>query len=99
MAKGGAVGFRRIGLCAIGFLAAAWPAIAIDPKQPAADYLRQTFTTADGLPLNVVNDLLQTRDGFLIVGTANGVARFDGHRFAELNSDPPKAMVVHALAE
>jgi ligand-binding sensor domain-containing protein/signal transduction histidine kinase len=80
-------------------LAAARPAIALDPRQPAADYLRRTFTTEDGLPLNVVNDVLQTRDGFLIVGTANGVARFDGHRFAEMNSDPPKAIIVHALAE
>ncbi len=47
--------------------------MALDSKQPVADYLRQTFTTADGLPSNVVNDVLQTRDGFLIVGAANGV--------------------------
>jgi signal transduction histidine kinase/ligand-binding sensor domain-containing protein len=91
--------FRCIGLCAVSLLAAARPVIVVDPKQLAADYLRQTFTTADGLPLNVVNDVLQTREGFLIVGTANGVSRFDGHRFAELNSDPPKAIIVHALAE
>ena len=53
----------------------------------------------DGLPSNVVNDVLQTRDGFLIVGSANGVFRFDGHRFAEMNSDPPKEIIVHSLAE
>jgi signal transduction histidine kinase/ligand-binding sensor domain-containing protein len=84
--------FRCIVLCAVALLAATRPAIA-------ADYLRQTYTTADGLPSNVVNDVLQTRDGFLIVGAANGVYRFDGHRFAELNSDPPKDIIVHSLAE
>jgi hypothetical protein len=60
--------FRYTGLCALAWLAATRPAIAVDPRQPAADYLRQTFTTEYGLPSNVVNDVLQTRDGFLIVG-------------------------------
>ena len=73
--------------------------MALDPKQPAAGYLRQMFTMADGLHSNVVNDVLQTRDGFLIVGAATGVYRFDGHRFAEMNSDPPKEINVNSLAE
>ena len=91
--------FRCIGLCALAAFAATRPAIAVDPRQPAADYLRQTFTTEDGLHSNVVNDVLQTQDGFLIVGTPDGVVRFDGHRFAEMNSDPPKEIDVHSLAE
>ena len=49
-------------------LAATRPAMAVNPSQPAANYLRKTFTTEDGLPSNVVNAVLQTRDGFLIVG-------------------------------
>jgi hypothetical protein len=91
-------GFDASALCALAFAGARF-AIALDPTRPAADYLRQTFTTADGLPLNVVNDLLQTRDGFLIVGTANGVSRFDGRRFTGMNSDPPQALIVHGMAE
>jgi ligand-binding sensor domain-containing protein len=93
------LGFRQIGLCTLAWLAATRPAIAVDPKQTAADYLRQTFTTDDGLPSNIVNDVLQMRDGFLIVGASNGVFRFDGHRFAEMNSDPPKEIHVSSLAE
>jgi len=92
-------GERWIGLCAVLLLAATQPAIALDPRQPAAHYLRQTFTTADGLPSNVVNDLLQTRDGFLIVGAASSLFRFDGHRFADMNSDPPNEISVRSLAE
>jgi signal transduction histidine kinase/ligand-binding sensor domain-containing protein len=91
--------FRCIGLCSVALLAATRPAIAVNPREPVADYLRQTFTLEDGLPSSVVNDVLQTRDGFLIVGASNGVFRFDGHRFAEMNSDPPKQIVVHSLAE
>ena len=91
--------FRCIGLSALALLAAPRPAIAVDLRPTAADYLSHTFTTADGLPSNVVNDVLQTRDGFLIVGAATGVFRFDGHRFAEMNSDPPKEIIARSLAE
>ena len=63
--------FRCIGVCALALLAVARPAIA-------AGYLRRTFTTEDGLPSNVVNDVLQTQDGFLIVGAANGLVRVVG---------------------
>jgi ligand-binding sensor domain-containing protein len=93
------LGYRSLGLCAVALLAATRPALAIDPRQPTADYLRRTFTTEDGLPANIINDVLQTRDGFLIVGAPNGVFRFDGHRFAEMNSDPLKQLVVYSLAE
>ena len=91
--------FRSIGQYAVALLAATRPAIAVDPRLPAADYLRQTFTTADGLPSNVVHDLLQMRDGFLIAGAAPGLFRFDGHRFAEMNSDPPQEIIALYLAE
>lgn len=35
----------------------------------------------DGLPLNKVRAITQTRDGYLWIGTFNGLARFDGVRF------------------
>lgn len=44
-------------------------------------YLVSTFTMSDGLPLNQVSAVVQTRDGFLWVATRNGLARFDGVRF------------------
>jgi ligand-binding sensor domain-containing protein len=84
-------------LCVFAVLAAT--TIVAGSKPPSADYLRHTFTTEDGLSSNIINDVLQTRDGFLIVATANGVFRFDGHRFAEMNSDPPKGIIAHSLAE
>jgi ligand-binding sensor domain-containing protein/signal transduction histidine kinase len=43
---------------------------------------------ADGLPADSVAAILQTRDGFLWVGTSAGLARFDGVKFTPL---PPAA--------
>jgi len=39
------------------------------------------YRTADGLPTNQVTALLHDHLGFLWVGTADGLARFDGDRF------------------
>lgn len=42
--------------------------------------------TDKGLPQNTANALLQTRRGYLWVGTYNGIAQFDGLRFRVFNS-------------
>ena len=39
----------------------------------------------DGLPHNCVQAIVQTRDGYLWLGTQDGLARFDGVRFTEFN--------------
>ena len=44
-------------------------------------YLLRNWTTADGLPDNTVRAIVETRDGYLWMGTANGLVRFDGIRF------------------
>ena len=47
----------------------------------AGDYLVDVWTSENGLPDSSVTALAQTPDGYLWVGTYNGVARFDGVRF------------------
>jgi signal transduction histidine kinase/ligand-binding sensor domain-containing protein len=42
---------------------------------------QRAWTTSDGLPDNRILKLIQTRDGYLWVGTRFGVARFDGLTF------------------
>jgi diguanylate cyclase (GGDEF)-like protein len=44
-------------------------------------YKIDIWQTEQGLPMDLVHALLQTRDGYLWVGTARGLARFDGKRF------------------
>jgi len=59
----------------------------------AQDALRRdvltTWTTEQGLPQNFIRAIEQTSDGFLWVGTMNGLARFDGIRFRIFSVDAP----------
>ncbi|MFN2239797.1 MAG: two-component regulator propeller domain-containing protein, partial [Thermoanaerobaculia bacterium] len=52
-----------------------------DPGQALTQYRIDGWQTEQGLPLNTVHTFLQTRDGYLWVGTGGGLARFDGVRF------------------
>ncbi|HWY30724.1 MAG TPA: two-component regulator propeller domain-containing protein, partial [Candidatus Acidoferrum sp.] len=48
------------------------------------DYTVTRWTKDNGLPDNSVTCLLQTRDGFLWIGTGDGLTRFDGLNFVPL---------------
>lgn len=68
-------------LASIGTLLALWiePALAVSPGlQP---YRITRWTSDNGLPQNSVRCLLQTRDGYLWIGTGAGLVRFDGWHF------------------
>jgi signal transduction histidine kinase/ligand-binding sensor domain-containing protein/DNA-binding response OmpR family regulator len=52
----------------------------------AGTYVRENWTVADGLPINTITAVLQTRDGYLWLGTNDGVVRFDGVRFTVYNA-------------
>ena len=41
-----------------------------------------SWNNQDGLPQSSVISIIQTRDGYLWLGTLNGLVRFDGSRFA-----------------
>jgi len=47
----------------------------------SADYLIDVWDTEHNLPSSTVTAITQTPDGYLWVGTYNGLARFDGARF------------------
>ncbi|MBL8203842.1 MAG: hypothetical protein JNM09_06395 [Blastocatellia bacterium] len=44
-------------------------------------FSHELWQTEQGLPQNTVQTLLQTRDGYVWLGTREGLARFDGIRF------------------
>lgn len=44
-------------------------------------YTITVWDSEDGLPQNSVISMIQTRDGYLWLGTLSGLARFDGERF------------------
>ena len=49
-----------------------------EPVQYKVDLWR----TEDGLPQNTIRQLVQTREGYLWIGTSYGLARYDGRRFS-----------------
>ncbi|MCX6924378.1 MAG: hypothetical protein NT154_14365 [Verrucomicrobia bacterium] len=50
-------------------------------SEAGSPYLLRTWTVDEGLPQSSVTCLSQTLDGYLWLGTRNGLARFDGVRF------------------
>ena len=68
----------------------------MDPSLAITQYARDTWGNDDGLPQASVTAVIQTRDGYLWLGTQEGVARFDGrqfHVFGRFNTDPAKNTV------
>jgi ligand-binding sensor domain-containing protein/signal transduction histidine kinase len=59
-------------------------------------YDLRVWQTDEGLPQNSVHAIAQTPDGYLWVGTREGVARFDGVRFTQL-ADAAAAHLNHAF--
>jgi signal transduction histidine kinase/ligand-binding sensor domain-containing protein len=57
------------------------PGLALDSQRPLAKYSLDAWSVDRGLPENSVFSIVQTRDGYLWVGTTEGLARFDGLRF------------------
>lgn len=75
---------RRLALLMLGILcstAPLRPASALDPAKVPTQYVHSKWGTDDGLPQSSVMKILETRDGYLWVGTQAGIARFDGVRF------------------
>lgn len=55
--------------------------VCADRSSGNSEYLVGSWQAEHGLPQNTVTCLVQTRDGYLWLGTFNGLARFDGVRF------------------
>ena len=84
---------RRIAVCAgtalvvVGCLAGSIrPATAgLNPDKQIGQYMRTVWEASTGLPQNSVQAMLQTRDGYVWLGTEEGLVRFDGERFEVFN--------------
>ena len=71
----------HVALGLLGLVALLQPARALDPAKAITQYVHTVWRSDDGLPQNSVMKILQTKDGYLWVGTQNGLGRFDGARF------------------
>lgn len=81
---GGAPGVRGRGMGVFLILALGLggrPALALDPARALATCAQRSWNTENGLLQDTATALLESRDGFLWIGTEEGLARFDGARF------------------
>ena len=56
-------------------------ALSSEAERASSEYTVDSWQTPDGLPANTVTAIAQSADGYLWLGTLNGLARFDGVRF------------------
>lgn len=66
-------------------------ASALDPNKSVFQFNIHNWTRHEGLPGNKVNTVTQTADGYLWIGTQNGLVRFDGREFVAVPVDLPLA--------
>jgi signal transduction histidine kinase/ligand-binding sensor domain-containing protein len=75
-------------------------ALALDPRKSLTQYSHTLWTQQHGLPQDTIRAIAQTADGYLWLGTDEGLARFDGYEFVvfnKANADLP-ANSITALA-
>ena len=80
------------GLLAVLALSVAGPSFALDPALLPSQYVVDNWQIPEGLPQTSAQAVARTRDGYLWVGTQEGLARFDGVRFTVYDSGTEPAI-------
>jgi signal transduction histidine kinase/ligand-binding sensor domain-containing protein/DNA-binding response OmpR family regulator len=65
---------------------------ALDPTVQPSQYVLDNWQIPDGLPQSSAQAIARTPDGYLWVGTQEGLARFDGVRFSVFDSENEPAI-------
>ena len=76
--------------------------MALDPARRVSQFSQESWRSDDGLPQNSLLSMAQTRDGYMWLGTWEGLVRFDGARFLvfdKRNTPELRNHTVKALAE
>lgn len=91
---------RRVVCCGLAFATtAAWGAapaaaeadaldFAGEEHAATSDFITTVWKSGEGLPANEILDLRETPDGYLWLGTQQGLVRFDGVRFQSFFTTP-----------
>ena len=83
-------------------LLAFFPLAALDPGKSITQYRLDIWEKEPGLEQNSVFAIAQTHDGFIWLGTLEGLLRFDGNRFKifnKTNTSELKSNIIRALYE
>jgi signal transduction histidine kinase/ligand-binding sensor domain-containing protein/DNA-binding response OmpR family regulator len=80
--KRGAIAKRFLSLALVCLSSSAW---CLDRHKPITQYVHTVWNSGDGLPQNSIQTLLQTKDGYVWIGTQEGLVRFNGQEFKVFN--------------
>ncbi len=72
-------------------------ALGLDHSRAFTQYASQNWQSEQGLPENSVLNLCQTRDGYLWIGTGEGLVRFDGVKFTVFDKKNTPAFTRHSI--
>jgi diguanylate cyclase (GGDEF)-like protein len=61
-------------------------AFALDANRPVTAFNQQAWYSDDGLPHNTIHAIAQSQNGYLWLGSWNGVTRFNGRDFVNFDS-------------
>ncbi|MCI4669672.1 MAG: histidine kinase [Bacteroidia bacterium] len=87
--------FRRIKDFGLIFLCL----ISFKPQLHCQTFFPINYTNEDGLPSNNIYKITQDKEGYIWVGTQNGLARFTGSRFISYyNPDMSDQDIIHLVA-
>ncbi|MEP4076240.1 two-component regulator propeller domain-containing protein [Haloferula sp.] len=67
-------------------LAQSQPTLQLEAGSPLENHLHERFGIKSRLPSAWIRTAIQSRDGYIWVGTDNGLARFDGKHFTTFNT-------------
>src|SRR6516164_545156 len=73
-------------LCGLGALCFSPEARALDPDRMPSQYVREQWNVETGFPVGAVHAIAQTHDGYLWIGTDQGLLRFDGFNFRTVST-------------
>ncbi|TAK56446.1 MAG: sensor histidine kinase [Bacteroidetes bacterium] len=76
---------------------AAWAQAGLHSEKELTQYSHDIWQTEDGLPQNSISCITQTRDGYLWLGTLEGLVRFDGVRFTVFDAGNTPALLSNRI--
>src|SRR2546423_11683406 len=72
------------------------PTFALDNERGIVQFHHTTWSENDGAP-GEISALAQTEDGYLWIGSARGLFRFDGLKFEEYKPQPGVELPSHSI--
>jgi signal transduction histidine kinase/ligand-binding sensor domain-containing protein/AraC-like DNA-binding protein len=66
---------------------------------PAPGFVLESWSITDGLPVNSITRILQSKSGYIWLGTFDGLVRFDGVRFTVFNIGNSEGLTTNRIVD